>query len=252
MQPNEAPLKFWKFEYDGSVELRKCIAERRLPVPKEVPGLSNTYDYPAKTLRAGDGVILAKLDGETARIYAVGKVRCTVSGDKPTIVDWTEVRDARFPNPQGGLQNWRTKTAFEIKPNPANRYGLRELIEHHVHPYDIQANEEHFESDSAKAIEGYLLDRKLLTSARNTALATKRKELDNFLCQACNFRLQIGNKYVVDAHHLNPLRDSGETTTTLEDLVSLCPTCHRIAHLRTPPYSVKEIQEYRNGHNEDA
>ncbi len=245
-------MRFWKFEYDGLIELQKCIAERRLPAPKEVPGLLNTYGHPANSLRVGDGVILASLDGETARIYAVGKVRSITSGHKPAVVDWAEVQETRSPNRGQGLKNWETKTAFEISRGPANRYGLQELINHHVRVRDVGANEEHFESDSPKAVEGYLLDRKLLASARNAALASKRKELDNYTCQACTFRLRIEGRYVVEAHHLNPLRESGETMTTLGDLVSLCPTCHRIAHLRRPPYSVKEIQEHRNDLNEDA
>lgn len=245
-------MKFWKFEYDGPMELRKCIAEQRLPTSKEVPGLSNTYDYPAKSLRKGDGVIVAKLDGDVARIYAVGKVRDLGSDHSPVTVDWAQVHETKFPNPQGGLNNWQTKTAFEIKLSPAKKYGLRELIDHHVSISDVAASHEHFESDSARAIEGYLLDRKLLTSARNLSLASKRKELDNYTCQACTFRLRIGELYVVEVHHLNPLSESGATITTLDDLVSLCPTCHRIAHLRNPPYSVNEISDCKNLGSEDA
>lgn len=245
-------MKFWKFEYDGPIELRNCITERRLPIAKEVPGLSNTYDHPAKSLRAGDGVILAKLDGEAARIYAVGKIQSIAYDYSPTIVEWAAVQETRLPNPQGGLQNWRSKTAFEISPNPARRYGLRELIDDHVRTGDAQESEQYFESDSTKALEGYLIDRNLLAPARNAALASKRKELDDHTCQACKLRLRISNRYIVETHHLNPLRENGSTTTTLDDLVSLCPTCHRIAHLRNPPYSVKEIQKQRNTCNEDT
>lgn len=236
-------MKFWKFEYDGPVELSKLITARSLPPSKEVPGLSNTYSHPVTSLKSGDGIILAKLDGTTAKIYAVGKV-ISLTPDRSSItVDWAEVNKALFPNPQGGLTNWKTKTAFEISPDPAKRYGLRELIDRHINLKSTTSNLDHFDIDDAKALEGYLHDRKILAPARNASLASKRKKLDNYTCRACEFKLQIGDRHVIDVHHLNPLGDSGKTITTIDDLICLCPTCHRIAHLRNPPYSVKEIIE---------
>lgn len=239
-------MRFWKFEYDSPEELRKCIAEQRLPSSIDVPGLSNTYDHPVKSLKTGDGVIVAKLDENKAKIYAVGKVRTIASDRSTVIIDWAQVRETRFPNPQGGLPQWQTKTAFEISPSPAKEYDLTELVDRHVRPSNVLANQEFYDSESTNAIEGYLLDSKLLKSSRNSSLASKRKALDNHTCQACSFRFQLGERYVIDVHHLNPLGASGETITTLEDLVSLCPTCHRIAHMRNPPYSINEIREFRN------
>jgi hypothetical protein len=103
----------------------------------------------------------------------------------------------------------------------------------------------HYEPESDGAREGYELDRRILASARNAAIAEKRRQLDNHTCQACGFRLEVQGRLVIDVHHLQPLRASGETITTLEHLASLCPTCHRIAHLRRPPYSPNEIHQLR-------
>ena len=86
MRQMEVPLKFWKFEYHGPIDLRKCIVEQKLPTSKEVLRLLNTYDHPAKSLRKGVGVIVAKLDGELVRIYAVGKVR-NLASDSPVTID---------------------------------------------------------------------------------------------------------------------------------------------------------------------
>lgn len=105
---------------------------------------------------------------------------------------------------------------------------------------------EFFELESPKAREGYEVDRAILARARNAGIAEARKKRDNYTCQACNFRLELGGRFVIEVHHVDPLAVAGETVTTIRDLVSLCPTCHRIAHLRSHPYDVREIQELRS------
>jgi predicted HNH restriction endonuclease len=103
-----------------------------------------------------------------------------------------------------------------------------------------------FDIESNEAREGYEIDRSILTRARNASLASQRKDLDNYTCQACGFRLEINACFVVEVHHCDPLSVTGETDTTIEQLVSLCPTCHRIAHLRSTPYTVEEIKAFRS------
>ena len=98
----------------------------------------------------------------------------------------------------------------------------------------------YFEIDSEKAVEGYKKDRVLLIGNRNKALVEQRKEKDNYTCQACGLLIRIGNKAVIECHHLNPIA-LGQRETTIDDLISLCPTCHRIAHMREPIYTVEEV-----------
>jgi predicted HNH restriction endonuclease len=71
---------------------------------------------------------------------------------------------------------------------------------------------------------------------RNRVLASCRLELDELTCQGCGFSpprdLRAGvplKGTVVEVHHMNPVAD-GERETTLQDLVTLCPTCHRLLH----------------------
>lgn len=101
----------------------------------------------------------------------------------------------------------------------------------------------HFDLEAAQAIEGYELDRFILARGRNANLAAMRKVRDRFTCQACNFKLQLDDRFVIEVHHLQPLSATGETETSIEQLISLCPTCHRIAHLRSTPYRLEEIRE---------
>ena len=118
------------------------------------------------------------------------------------------------------------------------------VIRHWVIPNTI-GSDTSLEIDSAKAREGYAIDASLLSRGRNRELAEARKSYDHYTCQACDFKLQIESRWVIEAHHLNPLSVTGETETKLEHLVSLCPTCHRISHLRSPPYTPKEIRQLR-------
>ncbi len=106
--------------------------------------------------------------------------------------------------------------------------------------------------DAPEAREGYEIDRRILARGRNSHLAAERKRMDNYTCQACGFWLQVDGHYVIEVHHHDPLSSSGERTTTLQDLVSLCPTCHRIAHLRAIPYDTADIRALRNTGSEGA
>jgi len=100
----------------------------------------------------------------------------------------------------------------------------------------------HFQIDSTRAIEGYRLDQKLYVAERDRSLALKRKECDGFTCQACGFRFSVSGKHVIECHHLHPI-SLGQRETQIDDLVSLCPNCHRIAHMREPIYSLEELKQ---------
>ena len=97
-----------------------------------------------------------------------------------------------------------------------------------------------------QAEEGYRQDRTVVFRKRNAALIERRKRKDNYTCQACSFVLAVNGTFIIDCHHVNPLGLAAEVTVThLDDLVCLCPTCHRIAHTKRYPLDVKEIQEER-------
>lgn len=120
-------------------------------------------------------------------------------------------------------------------------FGISES-ESELAPKDDGAFKRYFEIDDPRAIEGYRQDRVLATTERDRQLVERRKQKDNFTCQVCGLRLVVNEKYVVECHHLVPV-SLGVRETTMEDLISLCPTCHRVAHMRQPPYLVHEIRE---------
>lgn len=111
----------------------------------------------------------------------------------------------------------------------------------------IETRKINFDFEDAEAEEGYQSDKRYLYTKRNSSIVRKRKALDNYTCQVCGFRLRINNKNVIECHHLKPLKEGGERITNVNDLVSICPTCHRIAHLKIPPFTIKEIKKIRDG-----
>jgi hypothetical protein len=92
--------------------------------------------------------------------------------------------------------------------------------------------------------EGYNQDRLASFRKRNAQKIMERKEQDNYTCQACNFRLNVNGIFIIDCHHKNPL-STGARITKIDDLICLCPSCHRIAHSRKPPLSLDEVRAAR-------
>ena len=86
------------------------------------------------------------------------------------------------------------------------------------------------------AAEGEEYFEEIKKRTRNRVLASCRLDLDDLTCQGCGFSppREIGTGLplkgiVVEVHHIDPVAD-GERETTLQDLVTLCPTCHRLLH----------------------
>lgn len=77
------------------------------------------------------------------------------------------------------------------------------------------------------AIEGELIERKVLSYKRNATSAATCKKRDSYTCQSCNFWHE---NEVVECHHLKPLSMVKETIIKIDNLITLCPTCHRLAH----------------------
>lgn len=103
-----------------------------------------------------------------------------------------------------------------------------------------------FDPESRQAAEGYDLDRKHLTNpkGRDRQIAIDCKTRDGYTCQACHWQLHFDGKWIIDCHHKTPI-EYGERETVLDDLISLCPTCHRIAHLDSPPLGLEDILRIR-------
>lgn len=95
--------------------------------------------------------------------------------------------------------------------------------------------------EDPEAIEGMVKEKRYLARHRNRHLAETRKSIDSYTCQVCGVGL-IAGKSIVECHHLVAVAYAGTRVTKLDDLATLCPSCHRIAHLRSPPFTLAEIR----------
>jgi len=69
---------------------------------------------------------------------------------------------------------------------------------------------------------------------RDKVLVNIRLVEDNYKCQFCGYSVSEIVSIPIDAnalevHHLYPLQD-GERETKIQDLITLCPNCHRLIH----------------------
>lgn len=103
-----------------------------------------------------------------------------------------------------------------------------------------------FNLEDAEAEEGYKEDKVYLYTQRNRDIVLKRKEMDDYTCKICGFRFELEGRKVIECHHLNPLSDGDVRITNINDLISVCPTCHRIIHLRKPPFTPDEVKNLLN------
>ncbi len=74
---------------------------------------------------------------------------------------------------------------------------------------------------------------------RSHKLVKQAKKRDQYTCRACGFHY---DDQIVHVHHLDPISEyEHPQETKLSDLVTLCPTCHYMAH-----YWLRKSNKYKN------
>lgn len=76
----------------------------------------------------------------------------------------------------------------------------------------------------------------------------KKKSSSSLACEICGFSFAAtyGSSAAdyCEAHHLVPLSEVTHTRdTSVDDLAILCVNCHRVIHLRNPPYALDDVRE---------
>jgi hypothetical protein len=121
---------------------------------------------------------------------------------------------------------WKYRWFFytpEIKPLWIDKKGKRERIFASIQK-EIQEEETAYPLEDD---EGRRIEVKGSRLQRSSALVKKVKVRDDYTCQACGFEF---HKQIVHVHHLDPLAERKRTKTTEDDLITLCPNCHYLAH----------------------
>lgn len=88
-----------------------------------------------------------------------------------------------------------------------------------------------------------------LSRERDRKLVQKKKELAASLqCEVCevSFGRVYGERAAAycEVHHLVPLAQAEQVVKTrIEDLAILCSNCHRVVHLKDPPFTLEQMRE---------
>lgn len=80
-----------------------------------------------------------------------------------------------------------------------------------------------------------------------TIVRHKKKQAASLDCEVCGFSFHraygsAASDYC-EVHHLRPLSEVEDVTQTrMEDLAILCANCHRVVHLKNPPYTLDQVR----------
>jgi len=85
--------------------------------------------------------------------------------------------------------------------------------------------------------------REVVLSKAERSRSHRKVALKHYGCKCYSCDFAPTNSHLIDIHHLDPIAE-GERVTKLEDLIPLCPTCHRQAHSQRPPMPIKELREW--------
>jgi hypothetical protein len=101
--------------------------------------------------------------------------------------------------------------------------------------FDVRLEEEAVEIEGMRnEVTGFRIQ-------RSAILVNAAKKRDQYTCRACKFHFE---NQIVHVHHLDPISEyTHPKETTLDDLITLCPTCHYIAHYwlhKSPRYKKLE------------
>ena len=161
-----------------------------------------------------------------------------LSEGRPPLNELVVVKNKRVPG-----EEWKS-----IRTYLNREYGVNATYKTHEQAqeacWEYWGKKDAKELNESEAEEGVLQDKKSKFRTRNQEIVASRKKLDKYTCQACDYKMKVNGKYIIDCHHRYPLgMESNIRVTRIQDLVCLCPNCHRIAHSRKFPLSVSEIKE---------
>lgn len=92
--------------------------------------------------------------------------------------------------------------------------------------------------------------RTITVNAYERNSAAREKCILHYGCKCLACGLSLAEKYgevaqgLIHVHHLRQLADinSKYQVDPIQDLRTVCPTCHAVIHTRTPPFTIEEIQ----------
>ena len=154
-----------------------------------------------------------------------------------TIKNMRDEFDPLHPNSRQGWYQRELRASRLDIVHKYSKYSEKELFEHVdaiLHPSQRVQNifdgidDEEMSRKDQQIIEGTVLEKKLMLYKRNQKSTKLCKERDGYSCQGCGFSYQDS---IVECHHIYPLSMVKESVVDMDNLLTLCPTCHKLAHL---------------------
>jgi len=165
---------------------------------------------------------LAKIIGDTLKINKMPKelIGIFVDFDKP-LKEWHWILKSELVQALEEIK-W-------VKPNIS------------YFPEEISKNEQYYEGASSKILVNKF--------ERNSVARNKCLEKYGYICKICGIDLcnTYGSiaKNFIHVHHLkllSEIKDKYEVDP-INDLIPVCPNCHAIIHLSSPPYTEDEMKK---------
>jgi len=109
----------------------------------------------------------------------------------------------------------------------------------------LNKTENDFSNEHVEILEGGTTVRKIISRKRSQKIRKEALLTHGTSCKACEmsfFERYIGLKIeCIELHHINPI-SKGVRSSSINDLVPLCPNCHRVAHTTIPPMPLKTLR----------
>jgi len=112
----------------------------------------------------------------------------------------------------------------------------------------LGSEEEMADEDMSGEVEGEVTRVQSIRRERNKSNRALCLSIHGEICGVCgfeskaNFTEEIGS--IMEVHHIEPLSklDSPKTFDPRNDLIPLCPNCHRAIHKKDPPYLPQDLK----------
>jgi predicted HNH restriction endonuclease len=85
--------------------------------------------------------------------------------------------------------------------------------------------------------------REVVQSVAERSPSHRKAALKHYGCKCYSCGFAPASSHLIDIHHLDPIAE-GERETKFEDLIPLCPTCHRQAHSQRPPMQIEDLKAW--------
>ena len=109
----------------------------------------------------------------------------------------------------------------------------------------LNKTEDDLSNEHLEILEGGTTVRKTISRKRSQKLRKEALLRHGTSCKACE--MSFSDRYIglkvecIELHHSNPI-SKGIRSSSINDLVPLCPNCHRVAHTTIPPMPLKTLR----------